>query len=158
MTAVLTTSTPAPWHDLEPSPRALVAPARPQLRLLDGGRAAARAQRGRTLGPRLAVGVAGLVLAAVVALALVGMASLFGAGAAAPGPAPTAIDGAGAVATAPGASAATEVVVRPGDTLWSIASALRPDGDVRPVVDALAQRAGGADLVPGQRIDVRGLG
>ncbi|MCD9624877.1 LysM peptidoglycan-binding domain-containing protein [Rhabdothermincola salaria] len=157
MTAVLTTSTPAPWHDLEPAPRGRVAPSRPQLRVLDGGRAAVRAQRRRTVRPEPLVLVAGLVLAALVALVLVGVASLLGAGAAAPGPAPTAIDGAGAVATAPAASVATEVVVRPGDTLWSIAASLRPDGDVRPVVDALAQRAGGADLVPGQRIDVRGL-
>jgi hypothetical protein len=50
------------------------------------------------------------------------------------------------------------VVVRPGDTLWSIATSLAPDDDVRAVVDELAERAGGADLQPGQRIDVRGLG
>ena len=157
MTAVLTTSTPAPWHDLEPPARDRSTLVRPQLRVLDGGRAAVRAQRGHASGLRLAVVLAGLALAALVALALVGAASLLGAGAAASGPAPTAIEGAGAAAAAPGASLADEVVVAPGDTLWSIATSLRPEGDVRLVVDALAARAGGAELVPGQRIDVRGL-
>lgn len=44
-------------------------------------------------------------------------------------------------------------VVRPGDTLWSIAAGLR-DGDPRPLVDAI-QRANEVDpgaLVPGQAL------
>jgi hypothetical protein len=49
------------------------------------------------------------------------------------------------------------VVVRPGDTLWSIARSLQPGGDVRDLVDRLAERAGGAQITPGQRIDVAGL-
>ncbi len=49
-------------------------------------------------------------------------------------------------------------VVQPGDTLWSIARSLHPSGDLRPVVDSLESRAGGAALVPGQRLRVDGLG
>jgi hypothetical protein len=48
-------------------------------------------------------------------------------------------------------------VVRTGDTLWTIARRLQPTGDVRPLVDRLADRAGGAGLQPGQRIDLDGL-
>ena len=46
----------------------------------------------------------------------------------------------------------SSVVVRPGDTLWSIAESLAPSSDPRAVVDALQERNGleGADLVPGQ--------
>lgn len=49
-------------------------------------------------------------------------------------------------------------VVKPGDTLWGIATKLRPEGDVRPIVDALAERAGGVDIMVGQRLRVDGLG
>jgi hypothetical protein len=102
----------------------------------------------------LAVVAAGLLAAGLLALALLGVAHLAGAGAAAPGPAPTAA--ASPAPTNPAASGG-EVVVRPGDTLWTIATSLQPDGDVRPLVDRLAERAGGAELRPGQRIDVSGL-
>ena len=45
-------------------------------------------------------------------------------------------------------------VVRPGDTLWSIAERVSPGTDPRPVVDAIAS-ANGVDpglLVPGQTL------
>jgi hypothetical protein len=45
-------------------------------------------------------------------------------------------------------------VVRPGDTLWSIASAVEPRSDVRPLVDQLAKETGGRPLYPGQVIAV----
>ena len=48
-------------------------------------------------------------------------------------------------------------VVEPGDTLWSIASRTQPDADPRPIVDALAERLGGASLQPGQRLRLDGL-
>jgi hypothetical protein len=48
-------------------------------------------------------------------------------------------------------------VVRPGDTVWSIAERLRPDGDVRDLVDQLTERAGGSGLQAGQRIALDGL-
>jgi hypothetical protein len=49
------------------------------------------------------------------------------------------------------------IVVREGDTLWSIARELDPDGDPRALVSRLAERSGGAGLRPGQRLRVDGL-
>jgi hypothetical protein len=46
------------------------------------------------------------------------------------------------------------VVVRPGDTLWSIAAASRPRGDVRILVDELAAEVHGRALQVGERITV----
>ena len=44
-------------------------------------------------------------------------------------------------------------VVQPGDSLWSIAGSINPEGrDVRSMVDRLAELAGGPILQPGQRI------
>ena len=44
-------------------------------------------------------------------------------------------------------------VVQPGDTLWSIAGSINPEGrDVRSTVDRLAEAAGGPILQPGQRV------
>jgi hypothetical protein len=43
------------------------------------------------------------------------------------------------------------VVVQPGDTVWTIARAVQPDGDVRPLVDSLlADHPAG--LQPGDRL------
>jgi hypothetical protein len=50
--------------------------------------------------------------------------------------------------------AQVQVVVEPGDTVWSIAEALAAGEDVRPVVDAIVEANGGATLVPGQRLDL----
>ena len=46
----------------------------------------------------------------------------------------------------------SSVVVQPGDTLWSIASALHDDGDVRALIDEIQELNGleGVDLQPGQ--------
>ena len=41
-------------------------------------------------------------------------------------------------------------LVQPGDTLWTIARQLKPEGDVRPVVHKLADLNGGAELEVGQ--------
>jgi hypothetical protein len=43
-------------------------------------------------------------------------------------------------------------VVQPGETLWSIAGALRPSGDVRGLVRTLARLNGGSSLQVGQRL------
>jgi LysM repeat protein len=46
------------------------------------------------------------------------------------------------------------VVVQPGDTLWSVATSLDGDGDVRAVVDEI-QQLNGLDsevLLPGQTL------
>jgi Tfp pilus assembly protein FimV len=46
-------------------------------------------------------------------------------------------------------------VVKPGDTLWSIAAAIAPDSDPRPVVDTLREQNGGPDLQVGERLTIR---
>ena len=43
-------------------------------------------------------------------------------------------------------------VVQPGDTLWTIARQLQPQGDVRPLVTKLAAARQGAPLSSGERI------
>jgi hypothetical protein len=43
-------------------------------------------------------------------------------------------------------------VVRPGDTLWSIASAVEPTSDPRALMDQLATQLHGRTLVPGLRL------
>ena len=43
-------------------------------------------------------------------------------------------------------------IARPGDTLWSIASALEPGGDPRPLVAQLEQQLRGGELVAGDRL------
>ena len=45
-------------------------------------------------------------------------------------------------------------VVQPGDTLWSIARSLQPEGDVRPLVRGLSTANGGATLAVGQVLAV----
>jgi len=43
-------------------------------------------------------------------------------------------------------------IVQPGDTLWTVAAALSPGSDLRPVVDRLRAANGDATLEPGQRL------
>ena len=47
-----------------------------------------------------------------------------------------------------------EVVVQPGDSLWSIAQRVDPGRDLRPIVDAMAHTLGSATLVAGSTISV----
>jgi hypothetical protein len=129
------------------------AAARPQLRLVEGGRS--RDPLARVyLRRRILVGLGLVVAAAVLWLAATGAATLLRGpattGTAATEPAPT-------VAAAVPTDVDSSYVVEPGDTLWSIARQLGRDGDIRPLVDELAERAGGASLSAGQRIDLRGL-
>jgi hypothetical protein len=108
---------------------------------------------------RLLVAAAALVLAAVAYLAVTGAQTLLSgrtaAGAAglspapAAGPASSTIDGS--------AVAGSSYVVQPGDTLWSIAVAMQPDGDIRELVDRLADRNGGAGVQVGQRLSLDDL-
>jgi LysM domain len=42
--------------------------------------------------------------------------------------------------------------VQPGDTVWSIATRLVPNGDPRPVVDEIDAHLSDAAIVPGQRL------
>jgi hypothetical protein len=69
--------------------------------------------------------------------------------------------GGGPLATtgAPGGSQGVAVrvwIVRPGDTLWAIAEAIDPNGDVRPLVDRLASEAHGSAIYPGESIAIPG--
>jgi hypothetical protein len=48
--------------------------------------------------------------------------------------------------------AASSTVVRPGDSLWTVAERLAPGDDPRPVVDALASSRRGVVLTPGETI------
>jgi hypothetical protein len=60
-----------------------------------------------------------------------------------------------ATAGAPGGSEAVSTriwIVRPGDTLWSIAEAVDPHGDVRPLVDRLAKELRGTILHTGESV------
>lgn len=52
------------------------------------------------------------------------------------------------------ATGATVYVVRPGDTLWSIASRFDAGGDPRPLAEAMARETGSATVVPGERITI----
>lgn len=89
-----------------------------------------------------------LLVAAALALAIIGALVGFGGDAAANGPLQP-------------ASAQSELVndtieiyiVQPGDTLWGIATEVgAPGEDIRPIVDQLKALTGGANLDIGQRI------
>jgi nucleoid-associated protein YgaU len=149
-----------PSRHPRPARRVVVVPARPPLQLIPGGRRAARqyaadrrpahrlhpaVYRRRRLGAALAVIT--LVLAAYLALS--GF-RLLATDAGAMASSSSAV--AGSVASS------TTYLVRPGDTLWSIARSLKPSGDVRPLVDQLADRAGPGPLVAGRSLRVDGLG
>ena len=111
------------------------APVRPDLRLIPGG-------LGAPAGPRRIEPVTA-VLAGLLVLALMFGAVAIGRGALAGlAPAPA------RAASATGRS----VVVEPGDTLWSIARRLQPNGDVRPLVDRLVAAQGSTVIEPGDRI------
>ena len=116
-------------------------PSRPQLRLLEGGRAPSQlAQQGVYRRRRLAVAV--LAVAVAVAITLLASAAVArlagGAPSAAGGPSP----------------AEPTVVVQPGDTLWSIAADVAPRTDVRITVDRLIALNGSSPIVPGQELVV----
>ena len=84
-------------------------------------------------------------------------AALLGGGAAlvVPGEAPLASSGAAPAAPVVRVAHGT-YVVRPGDTLWDIARALQPSGDVRPLVQRLSAGRGGAPLAAGERLALPG--
>ena len=50
----------------------------------------------------------------------------------------------------------TTIVVESGDSLWSLAATLAPEGDLRALVSELETIAGGSTLQPGQRLVVPG--
>lgn len=97
---------------------------------------------------RLAV----VVLGALLVAGGMGLAQLVGALASSGGPG-DAVPARAAEPERPLPVVAGEVyVVQPGDTIWTIAAELSPDGDVRPVVDRLQAVNGGAELDVGDRL------
>lgn len=150
--------------------------ARGHLRLVDGGRGrpvrpVRRAEVGERSADaqasvpslRLVPGVEasarpGLVTVIVVAVAVFGLLGLLRwiqapAGSDLSVPAPSV--GAPVVAATP-APGDQVVVAQAGDSLWSIASDLAPQGDRRPVVAALIEANGGESLQIGQQIVIPG--
>jgi hypothetical protein len=85
---------------------------------------------------RRRVVVAGVLLAVIVMAALVAgrVSAVLGDTPAVPGHRP----------------GTASYVVQPGDTLWSIARSLQPEGDVRPLVRGLSGANGGTNLAVGQ--------
>jgi Tfp pilus assembly protein FimV len=53
-------------------------------------------------------------------------------------------------------STGASTLVRPGDSLWSVAERLVPGEDPRPVVDSLAEARHGTVLTPGETITWNG--
>lgn len=99
-----------------------------------------------------------LLLAVAVAVS-VGVGAVWSAvTTAAPASAVAEPAGVAPVVVAPVAAGTPTHVVQPGETLWSIATEIQPEGDVRPLVDKLMERNGGsATLAAGQRLDLSGL-
>jgi len=159
----------APYPRSTPVHRPSSAPSGPPLRVIPGGRQAARAyaRQARPIGPvglvhpavyrrrRFGVALALVSIALVGYLALMGLGVVFGDGAAQADARPSA--GASAVAVASAPAPSTAYVVQPGDTLWSIARHLHPSGDIRSLVDELSARAGSGSLQSGQRLSLDGL-
>jgi hypothetical protein len=116
---------------------------RPQLVVIEGGSLAALRRRQPAAVYRSRRRVAAALVVLALALASLGVRALLPAGAE-PTPAPA--------AAAPATAAASVVVAAPGDSLWTIARRVQPDGDVRPLVDAMRDANGGATLQAGQRV------
>ena len=135
-------------------PRSITAPGRSHLRLVKPH------ERGETLEPvEPLVSPQAFIVAIVMILILMVGAVAVGRGAFA-GFAPDAPSAATAASAGPvtvaGAAAGSTVVVRPGDTFWSIARDLQPDGDIRPLVDQLVAAHGSTAIAPGDRIAIGG--
>jgi nucleoid-associated protein YgaU len=69
------------------------------------------------------------------------------------------LGGTGGPSHAPGSALAgtghpVAYVVRPGDTLWTIAERVDPGGDPRPLVARLAAQVGSDTVTPGERLSL----
>jgi hypothetical protein len=126
--------------DFEPAPR---------LRLVVDRPVAPSTYRRRRIAVVGALAVLVLALLAAVALLRAPGASMHVGTTHQAGAAPVIADLAALSADVP--SGAT-YVVHPGDTLWTIARAIHPGGDVRAAVDQLAELNGGAAIAVGQRL------
>lgn len=132
---------PSPAPGVRPRPRPPV-PVGPLVRRLPDRATRFRRRRLAVLvtlvvAVALAVGAARLV----TGLASIGASS-----------GPRSVEAPGGAGPAP--VAGVDYVVRPGDTLWSIATRIAPDDDPRVVVDALDAANGGVDLQVGDRLEL----
>jgi hypothetical protein len=130
------TGRPAPYP-AGPVNAAVVPPFRPARRAAPG------VYRRRRL---LVTGLFLLAIAAVLITVQLVQAGIGG------GPLTTTDAAAGRTAMRP--ASAHAYVVRPGDTLWSVAAALDPRGDERPLVDALVAEVGTTSLYPGEVLTI----
>lgn len=143
---------------------------RPALRVIPGGRDAALRQRQRPEVYHQRRVTVLVVLSLVLVLAAAALDGRLELGPAPASPAARVDAGADAAPAlpdpvapqvgAPRSSTGGEAVyvVQPGDTLWDIARSLDADGDIRALVDELAERAGPGPLEAGARIDLTDLG
>lgn len=135
-----------PDHRFRPAPAT-----RPDLRLVVSADAADR--RRSSLRDELGLSAAAVVATAIAFVVVMAGVLALGQGAftslapeapvAAPAP----------VVAGPGQQT---VVVRDGDTLWSIARRLQPTGDVRPLVDQLVAANGSSLVAPGDQLVIDG--
>jgi Tfp pilus assembly protein FimV len=114
------------------------------------GRTRPRVDTNRAVYWRRRIVVAVLAIALVLVMAQAG-AALGGASLASPERRPA--DASASGSTAGSSAGSRSTVVRPGDSLWSVASRLAPGSDPRPVVDALAEARHGTVLTPGETIE-----
>jgi hypothetical protein len=121
---------------------------RPALRLIPGGLDTSPVPVAIYRRRRVAACVCALVLVVGAwAAVLAGFRLLVG------GPESGSLTAPVATASAAPPPGATVHVVRPGETIWTIAEAITPaDQDVRATVDRLVDHNGGATVRPGQRL------
>lgn len=117
-------------------------PDRPQFHLIEGGAGRPAPTAMVILRRRLVVLL--LMVTCVVAVAVGAQAALR----------PLVASPGGGASAASGVTQSTGgYTVQPGDTLWSVAAAIAPEGaDVRATVDELADLNGGPTLAVGQRL------
>lgn len=97
--------------------------------------------------PMMFVGFAVAACVAVLLTLLISHGAFAGAVPAAPGTG-------SAAAAAPAPGSVRSVTVEPGDTVWSIARRVQPDGDVRPLVDRIVALNGSTVVVAGEELTV----
>jgi len=123
-------------------------PPRPGI-TVTGARPPRRVSRAAYVRRRLSVAVLAVGLVLVTAQA---GAALGGSSPEAPGRAPTVAAASGSAAAVGPADSVASTVVRPGDSLWSLAERLVPGEDPRPVVDELRAARHGRPLLVGETV------